>query len=146
MSAESFFMLLTVIGGIGWLALIALSPFWKNVDRFIIGVIVVLIAITYSYLNFGNIGSVGGPAAFMSFDGVLRVFENPFLVDAGWAHILSFDLMVGMWIKHNAAQCGIKYWIVVLVLLISISFAPLGLLIYLLIRWIKTKQYFTNFV
>jgi Domain of unknown function (DUF4281) len=145
MTPQFFFLLLTVIGGIGWFSVIALSPFWKHTDRFVIGIIVALIAICYTYLNFGYIGEVGGPMAFMSYDGVMKIFANPYLVDGGWAHILAFDLMVAMWIKHNAARLGIDYWVVVLVLLISIPFAPLGLFIYLMIRWLKSKQYFQGF-
>ena len=145
MTAEAFFILLTVLGGIGWLSVIVLSRFWKNADKFTISILISLMAITYSYLNFGNIGSVGGPAAFMSFEGVLRIFGNPYLVDAGWAHILAFDILIAMWIRNNAAKCGIKYGVVVLVLLISISFAPLGFFVYLMIRWAKTKQFFVYF-
>ena len=144
MSPETFFLLITTIGGIGWISLILLSPFWKGVDGFIIGVVIVMLAIVYSYLNFGHIGDVGGPMAFMSYDGVIRIFNNPYLVDCGWAHILAFDVMVGIWIKNNAAKSNIKYWVVVPVLLLSIAFAPLGLFVYLIIHWLKTKQYFVD--
>ena len=34
--------------------------------------------------------------------------------------------------------------VVVIVLLVTIVFGPLGLLLYLLIRWLKTKQYFES--
>jgi hypothetical protein len=102
-------------------------------------------AIVYTYLNFGHIGSEGGPTAFMTFDGVMRIFSNPYLVVAGWAHILSLDLVVGMWIRHNAAKCGMKYWVVVLILLLTIAFTPLGLFVYLMLRWAKTKQFFVDF-
>ncbi len=144
MSAATFFTLITVIGGIGWLSLILLSPFWKGVDGFVIGIVFAMMAIVYSYLNFGNIGDVGGPSAFMSFDGVMRIFSNPYLVDGGWAHILSLDILLGIWIKNNAAKSNIPYWLVVLVLLLTIMFAPFGILVYLIIHWIKTKQYFVD--
>jgi hypothetical protein len=108
----------------------------------VIGVIVTLLGIFYSYFNFAHIGEVGGPASFASFDGVIKVFSNPWLINAGWAHIMAFDLMIGIWIKNNAAKNGIHFWIVIPILLVTIMLAPLGFVLYQLVRWIKTKQYF----
>ena len=142
MSAESFFLVLNIIAGIGWLCLLILSPFWKFTDKFVIGVVVVLISLLYSYFNFGHISEVGGPTSFLTFEGVMKVFSNPWLINAGWAHIMAFDLMVGVWIKNNAEKNGIHFGIVIPILLVTIMLAPLGLLIYHLVRWIKTKQYF----
>ena len=142
MSPESFFLMMNVIAGIGWLDVIVLSRFWNFADKFVIGIVVSLLAVLYTYFNFGHITEVGGPASFMTFDGVIKVFSNPWLINAGWAHIMAFDLMVGIWIKNNAAKNGISYWIVVLILLVTIMLAPLGLLLYQLVRWIKTKQFF----
>lgn len=142
MSAESFFLLMNVIAGIGWLALLILSRFWKFTDQFVIGIVVSLLALLYCYFNFGHITEAGGPTSFLTFGGVIKVFSNPWLINAGWAHIMAFDLMGGIWIKNNAAKNGISYWIVVPVLLVTIMLAPLGLLLYQLVRWIKTKQFF----
>ena len=142
MSPESFFLLMNVLAGIGWLALIVLSRYWKFTDKFVIGVVITLLALLYTYFNFGHIAEVGGPASFMTFDGVLKVFSNPWLVNAGWAHIMAFDLLGGIWIKNNAAKNGISFWIVIPILLVTIMLAPLGLLIYQIVRWIKTKQFF----
>jgi hypothetical protein len=142
MSAESFFLLMNVITGIGWLAILVLSPRWKFTDQFVIGIVVSLLALLYSYFNFGHIAEAGGPASFLTFEGVLKVFSNPWLINAAWAHIMAFDLLGGIWIKNNAAKNGISYWLVVPILLVTIMMAPLGLLIYQVVRWIKTKQFF----
>ncbi len=144
MSAESFFILMNVIAGIGWLSLIILSRFWALHDKFVIGVVVVLLSILYIYFNFGHIAEAGGPASFLTLEGVQKVFSNPWLINAGWAHIMAFDLMVGVWIKNNAAKNGIHYGIVVPILVITIMLAPLGLFIYHLVRWMKTKRYFDS--
>jgi len=144
MSPESFFLMMNVIAGIGWLAVIVLSRFWNFADKFVIGIVVSLLAVLYTYFNFGHITEVGGPTSFMTFDGVIKVFSNPWLINAGWAHIMAFDLMVGIWIKNNAAKNGISYWLVVPMLLVTIMLAPLGLLLYQIARWIKTKQFFNS--
>ena len=44
--------------------------------------------------------------------------------------------------KNNAAKNGNHYGIVVPILLVTIMLAPLGFVLYQLVRWIKTKQYF----
>ncbi len=142
MSAETFFLIMNIMAGIGWLSLIILSPYWKFTDKFVIGIIVTLLGVLYSYFNFGHIGEVGGPASFATFEGVKKVFGNEWLINAGWAHIMAFDLMVGIWIKNNAAKNGIHFWIVIPILLVTIMLAPLGFVLYQLARWIKTKQYF----
>jgi hypothetical protein len=144
MSPSSFFNLINIFAGIAWLCLIALSPYWKSTDKFLISVIIVLLALVYTYLNFSHINEAGGPTGFLTFEGVARIFANPYLICAAWAHIIAFDIMVGIWIKNDAANNNINYQIVILVLLPTIVFAPLGLLIYLLVRWIKTKEYFVD--
>ena len=144
MSAESFFLMMNIITGIGWLSLIILSPFWKFTDKFVIGIVITLLAILYTYFNFGHIAEAGGPASFMTFEGVMKVFSNPWLINAGWAHIMAFDLLAGIWMKNNAAKNGIRFWILIPVFLVTIMLAPLGFLIYQLIRLIKTKQYFAS--
>ena len=146
MSAATFFTLINIIAGVAWLCLIALSPYWKSTDKFLISVLIVLLALVYTYLNFGHIGESGGPTGFLTFEGVTRIFTNPYLISAAWAHIIAFDIMVGIWIKNDAANNNINYQLIILVLLVTIVFAPLGFLIYLLIRWIKTKEYFVDAV
>ena len=142
MSAETLFNISMIIAGIGWLVLLILSRFWKFSDKFVIGIIVVLVSMVYCYVNFGHFAEVKEKWVFLSLEGVMKVFSHPFLVVAGWTHIMAFDLMVGIWIKNNAAKYGVHYAIVVPILLVTIMLAPFGLLLYHIARWIKTKQYF----
>jgi hypothetical protein len=145
MTGESFFFFITLIGAIGWFIIIVLSQFWKGSDRFVIGIIVSLICGAYVYLNYSYIGEVGGPTAFLTFEGVSKVFANPFLLAAGWAHIMAIDLIIGIWIKNNAAKSNIKYPVVVIILLVTLLFTPLGFLLYELIKLMKNKTLSQNF-
>lgn len=140
MNAPTIFYALSALAGIGWGTLMILSPYWKGTDKFVIGVVVVMMALVYTVLNFSHIADVGGPAAFMTFEGVVRIFSNPFLVDAAWAHILAADLMIGIWMKNNARKINLPYWIVITVQLLTIMFAPLGVLVYLFLHWRKTNH------
>ena len=72
----------------------------------------------------------------------MELFTNKVAVTSAWVHFLAFDLMVGIWIKKNAMKHGISHWLLIPCFFFTFMIGPMGLLIYLLIRWIKTKQYF----
>ncbi|MEO6230221.1 MAG: abscisic acid-deficient protein Aba4 family protein [Ferruginibacter sp.] len=144
MTPSMFFTLINIISAIGWILILIISRFWKGADKFLVCIVVAMLAVTYSYLNFAHIGEAGGPAGFSTFEGVTKIFSNPWLIDAAWAHIVGIDLVIGMLIKNNAAKHGMPYGLVIILLLVTIVFTPLGLLLYLLARWIKTKRYLEN--
>jgi Domain of unknown function (DUF4281) len=144
MTPPMFFTLINIFSAIGWILILVISRFWKGADKFLVCIIVAMLAIVYSYLNFAHIGEAGGAAGFLTIEGVTKIFSNPWLIDAAWAHIVGIDLIVGMLIKNDAAKRGIHYGVVIILLLVTIVFTPLGLLLYLLVRSIKTKHYFEN--
>jgi len=109
MTPSMFFTLINMISAIGWILILIISRFWKAADKFLVCIIVVMLALAYSYFNFAHIGEAGGIAGFSSFEGVTKIFSNPWLIDAAWAHIVGIDLIVGMLIKNNAAKHGIHY-------------------------------------
>ena len=141
MSPDSVFQICSIIAMLGWIVLLLLSPFWISFDKFLIGVIITLFAIVYAWL----ILQVLTPADFEKFgslDGVMELFTNKTAVTAGWVHYLAFDLMVGIWIKKNGLKYNIHHLLLVPCLLLTFILGPIGLLLYLLIRFIKTKHYF----
>jgi len=97
----------------------------------------------YTWLNFSNFHP-DILRNFSSLEGVMTLFRNPELVDAAWVHILAFDLLVVVWIKKNALSLGIPHAWILPSLLVSCPFGPLGYLVYLLTRWIRTKNYFSS--
>ena len=139
MPPDLIFKICSFITMAGWIILVLISPFWKKADKFLIGVIITILCIVYAWL----IATVLRPSDFSSFgslEGVMELFRNPTLVTAGWIHYLALDLFVGMWIAKNGASHGINHWYLAPVLLITFMLAPVGLLIYLLIRYVKTKK------
>ena len=144
MTPSTFFTLINAVSAAGWILILIISRFWKGADKFLVCIVVAILAAAYSYFNFGHIGEAGGMTGFSTFEGVTKILSNPWLIDAAWAHIVGIDLIIGMLIKNNAAKHGMPYALVVIILLLTIVFTPLGLLLYLLARWIKTKQYFEN--
>ena len=141
MSPESVFQTCSTIAMLGWLVLLIISPFWSSFDKFLIGIFITLFAIVYAWLIF----QVFRPEDFQKFgslNGVMELFKNKTAVTAGWVHYLAFDLLTGIWIKKNGAKYNIHHLILVPCLLLTFMLGPMGLLLYLLIRWIKANQYF----
>jgi heme A synthase len=143
MNYDAIFKVTCIIAAIGWIILLLISPYWPNYEKFLVGLIIVILAIVYSMLNFTNFD----PAIlskFSSLKGILSLYENPALLLAGWVHFLAFDLFVAVWIKQNSVKHGIKHGWIIPALIFTCLLAPLGFLIYILIRWIKTKNYFAD--
>ena len=145
MSPDSVFQTCSTIAMVGWIVLLIISPFWSSFDKFLIGIIITLLAIVYAWLIF-QVFTPGDFEKFSSLNGVMELFTDKTAVTAGWIHYLAIDLLTGIWIKKNAQKYNIHHFIVVPCLLVTFMLAPIGLLLYLLVRTIKTKQYFaTNY-
>jgi heme A synthase len=143
MSASAIFQYSSAIAMMGWLFLIIGSPFAKNYAQWLIGIFIVLLALIYTWL----ISQSLQPADFGKFgtlEGVMGLFTNPTAVTAGWVHYLAFDLLVGVWIKNNALKHQLPHVLTVPCLLFTFMMGPVGVLLYLVIRTIKTKNYFAE--
>ena len=88
MKPSSVFQLCNTIALIGWLILI-LTPFWFQSDKFILGIIVTLFCIGYTWLVFSHF-NFGDLRKFGSLDGVMELFTKKEIVAAGWVHYLAF--------------------------------------------------------
>lgn len=143
MSPDAVFQLCNTIALIGWLILLIASPFWKNVDQLLIGVVITLFAVVYAWLIFQSFNPAD-VEKFSTLDGIMQLFTNKTAVTAGWVHYLAFDLMTGIWIKKNAMLHGISHWLLIPCLLFTFMLGPVGLLLYLLIRLLITKEYFAD--
>ena len=141
MSPDSIFETCSTIAMVGWIVLLIISPFWSSFDKFLIGIIITLFAVIYAWLIF-QVFSPGDFEKFGSLNGVMELFTDKTAVTAGWVHYLAFDLLTGIWIKKNALKYNIHHLILIPCLLLTFMLGPIGLLLYLLVRSIKTKQYF----
>jgi len=139
MTPDKIFSICNSIALAGWLILMFL-PFWHNRDRFVVGIIVTLFCIVYTWLIINSFD----PAGFKNFstlNGVMELFTNKTMVTAGWVHYLAFDLMTGVFILRNARLHGINHWITVPCLFMTFMLGPIGLLLYLIIRMIATRKF-----
>jgi heme A synthase len=143
MTPDIIFSICSTIAMIGWLLLLIISPFWFDTDKLLIGVIITLFAIVYAWL-IGQSLQPGDFEKFRTLDGVMSLFTNKTAVTAGWVHYLAFDLMIGIWIKKNSVKYNFNHWLIIPCLLCTFMLGPIGLLLYLIMRLIKTKQYFAD--
>ena len=79
--------------------------------------------------HFGN--ATGG---FGSLAGVAQLFDNEYLLLAGWVHFLAFDLFVGAWEVRDARRLSLRHVLVVPCLILTFMLGPVGLLAYLGVR------------
>jgi len=132
MNAEQIFSLVNLLAMAGWLLLI-LAGKTRWAAPVISGVILpLLFAVVYSGLLVGHLaGSAGN---FQTLAGVGALFDNPWLLLAGWVHYLAFDLFIGAWQVRDARVYGISHLLVIPCLILTFLFGPVGLLLYFLIR------------
>lgn len=143
MSADAIFKLCNTIALISWVVLIVATPFWKHTGKCITTTVITLFCIIYAWVIFGNF-SAGDVEKFSTLDGVSSLFANKSMVVGGWVHYLAFDLLTGVWITNNAKLHRINHWVTVPALFFTFMLGPFGLLLYLIIRLIKTKKYFAE--
>jgi len=132
MSAEQLFSFTNSLALLGWLLLVFAGRARWAASLVLGAVLPLLLAVIYSGLLAGHWGESGG--SFRTLAGVSTLFENHWLLLAGWVHYLAFDLFIGAWEVRDSQALGISHWIVVPCLALTFLFGPAGLLLYFLIR------------
>lgn len=142
MNTDQLFSIVNLLAVAGWLLLIV-APYRKFTQKIIFNGIIMLLAVAYAFLIIIYWGDApdGG---FSSLEEVSNLFENYNLLLAGWIHYLAFDLLAGLFIVNNARQHSINRWIIIPCLLLTFLFGPCGLLLFVVIRSIRTKNYFVS--
>lgn len=138
MNPDKLFSIANMIALVGWF-LLTLLPRWRYTQLIVVGGIIPLILsalyLTLIVLYFGE-----AEGSFGSLNGVMKLFENPYAVLAGWIHYLAFDLFVGSWELKDSEKHRIPLYFVIPCLFLTFMLGPVGLLIYFVIRGIKTKK------
>lgn len=116
-----------------WL-LLALFPRWRYTQTIVAFAVPVLLALLYLYLLFRTFTGEGAAGDFNSLDGVAKLFSSPTALLAGWVHYLAFDLFIGAWQVRDAQARGIRHWLVVPCLFLTLMYGPVGLLLYFCLR------------
>ncbi len=120
--------------------LLAVAPSWSWTQRIVhqvwipilLGGVYLLVLVTSPETPTG-----GG---FTSLDGVMTLFSSPHFTLVGWVHYLAFDLFVGAWEVRDARRRAIPHVFVVPCLLLTLMLGPVGLLMYLSLRFVLKRE------
>jgi hypothetical protein len=120
-----------------WL-LLAVAPRWvwtrRLVHSLLYPVVLGSVYAAYAIASF-VFSSPPDDAGFGTLQGVVKLFEVPQLAFIGWVHYLVFDLFVGAWEARDAQRRDIPHALLVPCLFFTLMLGPLGLLLYVAIRF-----------
>ncbi len=118
-----------------WLLLLV-APRWRGTQLLVHGpAVVLLLTPIYAYMLFGY-GPSPQNVDMTTLYGVMSAFTAPHVVVAGWIHYLIFDLFIGAWEARDALRLHIPQLFVIPCLLATLVVGPVGLLLYLIVRFI----------
>jgi len=118
----------------GWLWLMVwlfLPRTAQNATRYGGLILPLVLAILYASSMLVHFSSATG--GFDSLAGVLSLFRHPGATLAGWVHFLAFDLFAGWCITRHSVTSKVNRLLVILCLLLTFMFGPIGLLVYCLL-------------
>jgi hypothetical protein len=116
-------------------ALMIIAPGWSVTRRVIASPwIVVPPMLVYAAVVVPEFATVLAAVGQPTPDGVAALLATPVGAAAGWAHFIAFDLFVGRWMYLDARERGVHGLVMAPVLVFTILLAPLGLLVYLVLR------------
>lgn len=111
MKAETLFQICNSAAPAGWV-LMAVAPRWTWTRKIVLsGLFPLLLGLIYLGIIAATFGSSEGN--FNSLVGVMKLFENPYAVTAGWIHYLAFDMFIGAWEVNDSQKHGISHWLVI---------------------------------
>jgi hypothetical protein len=123
----------------GW-ALLVFAPRWRWSQRMASAIIPLTLAIVYLVLIVLYFAK--SPGGFGTLAQVTQLFQNPWLLLAGWIHYLAFDLFLGAWQVRHAQRLGISHFVVIPCLLCTFFVGPVGFLVFWTIRSTAERRLF----
>jgi hypothetical protein len=136
LSPDAAFQAVNAFALLFWIFL-AVLPKWAYTRRIVLFGGVLLLSVAYLSLS-SVLLSVFGDG--MSLATISKGFQSPQTALLGWVHYLAFDLFVGAWEVHDSQANNISHWFVIPCLFLTFMAGPIGLLLYFILRTIRTKQ------
>ena len=131
MTQEGLFSICNMFALAGWLLLLAVPR--HRLATAIAGTVIPL-TLAAIYLTLFVLHARGSSGGFSSLAAVAQLFENRWLLLAGWVHYLAFDLFIGAWETRDAMARGVPRLWLAPCLVMTFMLGPIGLLGYHLVR------------
>ena len=138
MALEQIFSICSLVAMLGWIALL-LAPLARAQLVFAARIASLVLCAIYLTQLFTITQPVAG-ASFSTLAGVSALFSMPGNVMLGWTHYLAFDLFIGAWDVEDSKRLGIPHWAMIVPLVLTFLFGPIGLLTYFVIRTIHVQR------
>lgn len=140
MTPEQVFNIATVFALLGWIVLIFLSSSRTAVEALARTFVPAMLSLAYAaiiipFVFTNGIGSLG------SFEGLLQLQGQPWLLVGGWLHYLAFDLLAGAWQATTAREEGIPRYALIPCLVLTFILGPIGFLVFLVVRWMLGRRW-----
>lgn len=140
MTPDAVFQLANALVLPQWLLMIV-APRW-SVTSWLMNSYLIPVGLAVVYVIYLFSGGPVDFGAFGSLSGIKNLFANggDGVMLAGWVHYLAFDLVAGTVVVRDAQEKKIPHWFVVIPLFFCFMLGPVGLLLYWLIRLIRTRS------
>ncbi len=131
MTQEGVFSACNLLAMAGWILLLALP---RNRRALAVAGTVIPLTLAAIYLALFVLHARGSSGGFSSLAGVAQLFDNHWLLLAGWVHYLAFDLFIGAWETRDAMARRVPRLLLAPCLVMTFMLGPIGLLGYHLVR------------
>ncbi|GAA0872031.1 ABA4-like family protein [Gangjinia marincola] len=140
---EEIFTTVNIVALSSWL-LLAIFPYRKWSKKVLLSLVIFGLSILYTTLMISYFDP-GTMDQFSTVKGLVALFGNQDTVVIGWIHYLAFDLLAGIYITSQAEKIKLNRILLTLCLVFTFMMGPLGFLLFLIIRSIKTKRLLHDF-
>jgi hypothetical protein len=131
MTIEGVFSACNMLALAGWILLLA-AP--RRDQAMKIAGTAIPLTLAAIYLALFALHARGSRGGFSSLAAVAQLFDNHWLLLAGWVHYLAFDLFIGAWETRDAMARRIPRLLLAPCLLLTFMLGPIGLLCYHAVR------------
>ena len=138
MTPDTVFTIANSIALFSWIYLVAAARVTPNLFRVVRLAVPVLFALVYLVALFSAERDPDG--GFQTLAQVSVLFTQPWMVVAGWLHYLAFDFFVGCWILEKAKSEGIGHGWIILPMIFTFLFGPVGLLLFLILLGFRKRK------
>jgi len=138
-TADHFYWYASILIFIPW-AMLIFAPSWKYTEKTAFGAAIVLL-IAAAWFTFEFLTDPEQSGNLLSLSGLENLFRSKAMLLTGWLNYLSFCLLVGVWQVHDGRDQKIHTIFLTPSLLLTMLTGPAGLLLYLIIRFFKTRKW-----
>lgn len=137
-SADLLFAIASFSPGIVWLSFFFAPR--HHYTRLAADLLITILAALYCLTLIPDLTSLIPMIANPTLPNIQTLLTSPYGTAVGWTHFVIADVWMGKWITLDSVKLGFKFWIRIPVLFVTVLFGPLGFVLYLILRTIKTKK------